>query len=100
MLQASVLFCLDRKRSGMIKHNRWSQSSLCSKVREVFMERVLQVESIATASCPDGEDGKPCMPSEDAASLRYEPPQTQEPAQPTQVLLEFPITDTSTLLRC
>ncbi len=50
------------------------------------MDVRLQVEGIATASCRDGEEGKPCMPSEDAASLRYDPPQTQEPAQPTQVL--------------
>ena len=44
-----------------------------------------QVETIATATCRDGEDGKPCMPSADAVNLRYDPPQTQEPAQTAQV---------------
>ena len=42
----------------------------------------MQVEGIATAEC---QDGKPSMRLEDAINLRYDPPQTQESAQPSQV---------------
>ena len=63
-----------------------SNTVISGNVHQLLRDCIPQVESIATASCRDGEDGKPCLLSEDAVSLRYDPPQTQEPAQPTQVL--------------
>jgi len=91
---SSILLQYNDRSAITIKSVRYKQpaasygdpmSTISTTANALMMDVCLQVESIATASCRDGEDGKPCLPSEDAASLRYDPPQTQEPAQPTQV---------------